>query len=122
MQVVKEERGTKGAALASTTTSATDGSYSLTGLPAGTLVLLEVTPQAGTKMVDEATNVQVDVPVGHRERRAEGLPLMRAKYASSVAALYPPRQQASVGSLFDDASRLDAMPVQAFMAPLVRNA
>ncbi|MEJ5895339.1 hypothetical protein WIT60_00605 [Aquabacterium sp. G14] len=54
--------GTKGNKLASVTTSATDGSYTLTGLPAGALVLLEVTPQAGTKMVDEATNLQLDVP------------------------------------------------------------
>lgn len=54
--------GTKGNKLASVTTSATDGSYTLTGLPAGALVLLEVTPQAGTKMVDEATNKQLDVP------------------------------------------------------------
>lgn len=54
--------GSKGAKLASTTTSATDGSYSLTGLPPGVVVLLEVTPQAGTKMVDEATNTTVDVP------------------------------------------------------------
>lgn len=48
--------GTKGDKLASVTTSATDGSYTLTGLPSGALVLLEVTPQAGTQMVDEATN------------------------------------------------------------------
>lgn len=54
--------GSRGAKLASTTTSATDGSYNLTGLPPGVVVLLEVTPQAGTKMVDEATNTTVDVP------------------------------------------------------------
>lgn len=55
--------GSKGAKLASTTTSATDGSYSLTGLPAGVVVLLEVTPnaQGTTTMLDEATNVPVTV-------------------------------------------------------------
>jgi hypothetical protein len=53
--------GTKGDKLASVTTSPTDGSYTLTGLPSGALVLLEVTPQAGTKMVDEATNSTLDL-------------------------------------------------------------
>lgn len=67
--------GSKGAALASTSTSETDGSYTLTGLPAGALVLLEVTPQTGTKMVDETTNETVDVPVssGFKLRAATSL-------------------------------------------------
>ncbi len=65
--------------------------------------------------------VQVDFPVGHRKRRAEGLPLMREKYAQSAAALYPAKQLAAVQGLFLDAAQLDAMPVQQFMAALVRN-
>lgn len=54
--------GTRGAALASSVTSSVDGSYQLSGLLPGALVLLEVTAQAGTKMVDEFTNTTVDVP------------------------------------------------------------
>jgi 2-methylcitrate dehydratase len=65
--------------------------------------------------------VQVDFPVGHRKRRAEGLPLMRQKFQQSAAALYPARQLPLVEGLFADAARLDAMPVQEFMAALVRN-
>ncbi len=54
--------GSRGSVLATTSTSATDGSYTLSGLPAGALVLLEVTPKAtGTKMIDETTNAEVDV-------------------------------------------------------------
>lgn len=66
--------------------------------------------------------VQVDFPVGHRKRRAEGLPLMRQKYAQSAAALYGAAQLPQVQALFADPARLDAMPVQEFMAALVRNA
>jgi len=65
--------------------------------------------------------VQVDFPVGHRKRRAEGLPLMHQKYEQSVAAHYPKKQLPLVLGLFADAARLDAMPVQAFMAALVHN-
>lgn len=55
--------GIKGAALGSTTTDA-DGRYTLTGLPSGALVLLEVTPKAdgSTTMLDEATDLVVPVP------------------------------------------------------------
>ena len=65
--------------------------------------------------------VQVDVPVGHRERRAEGLPLMHAKFEQSVAAHFPAQQRPLILGLFADPVRLDAMPVQEFMAALVRN-
>jgi 2-methylcitrate dehydratase len=65
--------------------------------------------------------VQVDYPVGHRKRRAEGLPLMREKFVQSAAALYPKRQLPPIQELFADPKRLDAMPVQQFMAALVRN-
>jgi len=55
--------GVKGAALANTTTDA-NGSYTLTGLPPGALVLVEVTPKAdgSTTMLDEATDLVVPVP------------------------------------------------------------
>ena len=36
--------------------------------------------------------VQVDYPVGHRLRRAEGLPLLKAKFEAAVRAHYPARQ------------------------------
>jgi 2-methylcitrate dehydratase len=60
--------------------------------------------------------VQVDVPIGHRLRRAEGLPLLQAKFRSAVQAHYPPAQAERVVALFADGGRLDAMPVADFMA------
>jgi 2-methylcitrate dehydratase len=64
---------------------------------------------------------QVDYPIGHRKRRAEGNPLLVHKFESSVAALFPERQCRHIHALFADARRLDAMAVDDFVAHLVRN-
>jgi 2-methylcitrate dehydratase len=65
--------------------------------------------------------VQVDVPVGHRDRRAEGLPLLMAKFESSAAEVFPPKQLAKLLSLPTDSARFDALSVTEFMSLLVRN-
>ena len=65
--------------------------------------------------------IAVDYPVGHRKRRTEGWPLMQQKFVQSVAAHYPQAQHAPIQALFADATKLDALPVQAFMAALVCN-
>src|ERR1700723_2651351 len=62
---------------------------------------------------------QVDFPVGHRRRRAEGEPLMFAKYAASVAAHFNPGQTESIKAMFADRNSLAAMPVSEFVAMLV---
>jgi 2-methylcitrate dehydratase len=65
--------------------------------------------------------VQVDVPIGHRKRRAEGYPLLVKKFEESVAAHYGARQTAAIKALFAEPARLDAMPVHEFVAALVKN-
>ncbi|HUO94598.1 MAG TPA: bifunctional 2-methylcitrate dehydratase/aconitate hydratase [Steroidobacteraceae bacterium] len=65
--------------------------------------------------------VQVDVPIGHRRRRAEGYPLLVRKFEESVAAHYGAKQAAAIRALFADPARLDALPVHEFVAALVRN-
>ncbi len=65
--------------------------------------------------------IQVDYPVGHRKRRAEGYPLLVRKFESAVTALFPERQCQRIGALFSDAARLDATAVDDFVAHLVRN-
>jgi 2-methylcitrate dehydratase len=64
---------------------------------------------------------QIDFPVGHRRRRAEGQPLMVAKFEAAVNAHYPPGQAARVVALFADPARLAALSVNDFMAELVSN-
>ncbi len=65
--------------------------------------------------------VQVDFPVGHRKRRAEGMPVLVKKFEAAVEAHYPARQAERIKALFAKAAALDALPVNELMAALVAN-
>jgi 2-methylcitrate dehydratase len=65
--------------------------------------------------------VAVDFPIGHRKRRAEGMPVLVKKFEASVAAHFSPKQTESVKALFADRAKLEQMPVQEFVAGLVKN-
>jgi 2-methylcitrate dehydratase len=65
--------------------------------------------------------IAVDYPIGHRKRRAEGMPVLVKKFEASVAAHFTPKQTESVKALFADRARLEQMPVQEFVAGLVKN-
>jgi 2-methylcitrate dehydratase len=65
--------------------------------------------------------VQIDYPIGHRKRRAEGMPVLVEKFAASVAAHFVPKQAAQIKQAFADARKLDAMPVHELVALLVKN-
>jgi len=65
--------------------------------------------------------VHVDVPLGHRKRRAEGMPVLIRKFESSVAGHFPAGQTGKITALFTDRKTLEAMPVQEFVARLVKN-
>jgi 2-methylcitrate dehydratase len=67
------------------------------------------------------TRAHADFPVGHRRRRAEGEPLLFAKFEAAVLAHYPAKQAARVLALFGDPARLAALSVNEFMAELVCN-
>ncbi|HYO26507.1 MAG TPA: 2-methylcitrate dehydratase, partial [Lacipirellulaceae bacterium] len=62
--------------------------------------------------------VAVETPVGHRERRAEGVPMLVEKFRTSVAPKLGAARFAALDELFDDAERLAATPVEAFMGML----
>jgi len=63
--------------------------------------------------------VEVDYPIGHRKRRAEGMPVLQRKFEASVAAHFGARQTEAIKRMFADRSALAAMPVSDFMAQLV---
>ncbi len=65
--------------------------------------------------------VQVEYPIGHRRRRAEGIPLLAAKFNAAVAAHFPPRQSERIQVLFADPVKLDGVPVNELLAALVTN-
>jgi 2-methylcitrate dehydratase len=63
---------------------------------------------------------RVDFPIGHRKRRAEGMPVLVQKFEASVAAHFPERQTEAIKALF---ARKDfgSVPLNEFMAALVAN-
>jgi 2-methylcitrate dehydratase len=65
--------------------------------------------------------IAVDYPIGHRKRRAEGMPVLVKKFEASVAAHFSPKQTESIKALFADRAKLEKMPVQEFVAALVKN-
>ena len=44
--------------------------------------------------------VAVDIPIGHRKRRAEGMPVLVKKFESSVAAHFQAKQSESIKAMF----------------------
>jgi 2-methylcitrate dehydratase len=65
--------------------------------------------------------VQVDFPIGHRKRRAEGMPVLVKKFQDSVAAHFNARQAQRIKALFAVPAELDALPVNELMAAMVTN-
>jgi 2-methylcitrate dehydratase len=64
--------------------------------------------------------IRIDFPIGHRKRRAEGMPVLVQKFEASVAAHFPARQTDAIKAMFARAD-LEALPVNEFMAALVAN-
>jgi 2-methylcitrate dehydratase len=63
--------------------------------------------------------VAVDFPIGHRKRRAEGMPVLIKKFETSVAAHFQPKQAEAIKAMFGDQKALATMPVSDFVARLV---
>jgi 2-methylcitrate dehydratase len=64
--------------------------------------------------------VCVEYPVGHRRRRAEGIPLLHAKFEAAARGHFGGTRASRVIGLFSDPAGLDSMPVADFMGMLVR--
>jgi 2-methylcitrate dehydratase len=63
--------------------------------------------------------VEVEYPIGHRKRRAEGIPALVRKFEQSLKGKLSERQFKALKSLSTDQQRLEATPVDEFMALLV---
>ncbi len=64
--------------------------------------------------------VEVWFPVGHRRRRAEGLPLMKDKFIGACDGYCDPSEARDLVALFGDSSRLDPMPASDFLGLFAR--
>jgi 2-methylcitrate dehydratase len=63
--------------------------------------------------------VTVEYPIGHRHRRAEGIPLLEEKFAANLATRFPAKQAQAIMELCLDQKRLEAMSVNEFMQMFV---
>jgi 2-methylcitrate dehydratase len=63
--------------------------------------------------------IAVDFPIGHRERREEGIPVLKQKFVDSVSPRLAASQWESLSGLCADRERLAATAVDDFMALLV---
>jgi 2-methylcitrate dehydratase len=63
--------------------------------------------------------VAVDFPIGHRERRAEGIPVLKQKFIDSVQPKLADGQWEALSELCADREKLAATAVDDFMALLV---
>ena len=66
--------------------------------------------------------IAVEYPIGHRRRRAEGMPLLVKKFETNLASRFPASQCASIMKLCLDAQRLRATPVDQFTDMFVKKA
>ena len=69
-------------------------------------------------LVDE---VVVEYPIGHKRRRAEGIPLLIEKYRTNLARIFNTAQQEQILAKTLDFGGLSAMPVAEFQQLFVKN-
>jgi len=59
--------------------------------------------------------VVVEYPIGHKRRRAEGIPLLVEKFRTNLARRFPGKQQQAILDVSLDQARLEAMPVHEYV-------
>jgi len=59
--------------------------------------------------------VSIDYPIGHRRRRAEGIPVLLKKFEGALKGYLPQHQAARILAATADPAKLDAMPVSQFL-------
>ena len=63
--------------------------------------------------------VAVDYPIGHRQRRDEGIPVLKKKFETSISTKLKDGQWRALSESCADRDKLNTMPVDDFMALLV---
>lgn len=59
--------------------------------------------------------IAVEYPIGHKRRRAEGIPLLVEKFRTNLARRFPQKQQQAILAASLDQARLEAMPVHEYV-------
>ena len=63
--------------------------------------------------------IEVHFPIGHRRRRAEGIPVLKQKALAAFAGHYGAEKASQLLALFEDRTALEKMPVSQFMDTFV---
>jgi 2-methylcitrate dehydratase len=69
----------------------------------------------GTKLKE----VVCEYPIGHKRRRAEGMPILVEKFKTNLARRFPAQRQKAILDVCMDPARLEQMPVNQFVDLLV---
>jgi len=64
----------------------------------------------------KSERIEVEFPIGHRKRRAEGIPVLVNKFEQAIAGRLSARRCAAINELCGDQKELEATPVTDFMA------
>ncbi len=64
--------------------------------------------------------ISIDYPLGHRRRRAEGIPLLIEKFERNLERRFPDNRAREIADLVLDRNRLSATPVDRFMDLFVK--
>ncbi|MFD2063114.1 bifunctional 2-methylcitrate dehydratase/aconitate hydratase [Paraburkholderia solisilvae] len=59
--------------------------------------------------------VAVEYPIGHKRRRADGIPLLVEKFRTNLARRFPAKQQQAILDVSLDQAKLEAMPVNEYV-------
>jgi 2-methylcitrate dehydratase len=59
--------------------------------------------------------ISIDYPIGHRKRRAEGIPVLMGKCQAALRAHLPAVQAEQIMALAADPAKLEAMPIDQFI-------
>jgi len=60
--------------------------------------------------------VSIDYPIGHRKRRAEGIPMLLKKFEVAMRSHLPAHQVKAILGITAAPAKLDAMPIQEFLS------
>jgi 2-methylcitrate dehydratase len=63
-----------------------------------------------------SARVAIDYPIGHRRRRAEGIPVLIEKFRRNLATRFDAARAKQIEAACNDQAKLEALPVDEFMA------
>ena len=67
----------------------------------------------------QTEKVVVEYPIGHRNRRKDGIPLLESKFKTNLARRFSNKQSQAIFALCNAPKKLESTPVQEFVDLMV---